>query len=272
MKVYISADIEGVAGVVHGEHTVRDGKEHDYARKLMTEEVNACIQGAIEAGADEIVVNDSHGTMRNIYPDQVHSKAKLLMGAPKKLAMVEGLTEDYAAALFVGYHTRAGSNGILNHTFSGRVIKTVRVNGIELGEFGLNALVAGYFNVPTVFVSGCNLLAEEAKALVPDIRTAIVKESISRTAALNLSPRESCALIQQKTSESLKDIGSQTPFNMDGPFTIEIEFLNTGFADAVEIVPLYERSNPVTVRFTNEDWLHCYRLIRGAIMIAHSVQ
>lgn len=272
MKVYISADIEGVAGVVHGEHTLRDGKEHDYARTLMTDEVNACIKGALEAGADEIIVNDSHGTMRNIYPDRLHSKAKLLMGSPKKLAMVEGVTEDYDAALFVGYHTMAGSNGILNHTFSGRVIRAVRVNSIEMGEFGLNALVASYFNVPVVFVSGCDLLAKEARSLMPDIKTAVVKESISRTAALNLSPSESCTLIQQKTSESLKEIGSQTPLHMDGPFTVEIEFLNTGFADAVEIVPLYERCNSLTVSFTNEDWLHCYRLIRGAIMIANSVQ
>ncbi|WP_025785939.1 M55 family metallopeptidase [Sporosarcina sp. D27] len=272
MRIYISADIEGVSGVVHGEHTLRDGKEHDYARKLMTEEVNACIEGALEAGADEIVVNDSHGTMRNILPDQLHSRARLLMGSPKKLAMVEGLTSEYDAVLFVGYHTRAGSNGILNHTFSGRVIKTIRVNSIDMGEFGLNALVAGYYKVPTVFVSGCNLLADEARAVIPEIESAIVKESISRTAALNLSPAESRLLIRQGTKRSLKDVRSKTPFRMEGPFTVEIEFLNTGYADAAEIVPIYERSNPLTVRFTNQDWLHCYRLIRGAIMIANSVQ
>ncbi|MBD7909041.1 M55 family metallopeptidase [Sporosarcina gallistercoris] len=272
MKIYISADIEGVAGVVHAEHTLRDGKEHDYARKLMTDEVNACIRGALEAGAVEIVVNDSHGTMRNIYPEQLHSEARLLMGSPKKLAMMEGITSDYDAALFVGYHTRAGSNGILNHTFSGKVIRTIRVNSVEMGEFGLNALVAGYYDVPTVFVSGCNLLAEEAKAVIPEIETVIVKETISRTAALNLSPSEAKARIQQGAKRSLEHIGGQIPFAMDGPFAVEIEFLNTGYADAVEIVPIYERSNPLTVSFTNDDWLHCYRLIRGAIMIANSVQ
>ncbi|WP_432354472.1 M55 family metallopeptidase [Sporosarcina sp. A2] len=272
MKVYISADIEGVAGVVHAEHTLRDGKEHDNARELMTEEVNACIEGALAAGADEIVVNDSHGTMRNIYPNRLHSKAKLLMGTPKKLAMMEGLTAEYDAVLFVGYHTRAGKNGILNHTFSGKVIKNIRVNAIDMGEFGLNALVAGYLNVPTVFVSGCNLLAEEAHALIPKIETVIVKESISRTAALNVSPSESKRLIEQGTKRALEGVSGKTPFKMEGPYIVEIEFLNTGYADAVEIVPVYERIDPLTVRFTNNNWLHCYRFIRGAIMIANSVQ
>lgn len=106
VKLYISADIEGVAGVVHSEHTTRDGREHDRARMLMTEEVNACIRGAVAAGANEIVVNDSHGTMRNIIPELLHTEASLISGSPKKLAMVEGLDETFDAAVFIGYHTK----------------------------------------------------------------------------------------------------------------------------------------------------------------------
>lgn len=272
MKIYISADIEGVAGIVHPEQTMRDGREHDLARQLMTEEVNACIEGALEAGAKDIVVNDSHGTMRNIYPNLLHAKARLLLGAPKKLAMMEGVSEEYDAALFVGYHTRMGTNGVLNHTFSGKTIQTIRVNSIEMGEFALNALVAGSFSVPTVFVSGCNFLAEEAKTFIPQIETAIVKESISRTAALNMSSQESRQLIQETAKNSLQRLDEIAPYTLPGPYKIEIEFLTTGYADAVEIIPMYERKDASTICFTQEDWLISYRMIRGAIMIANSVQ
>ena len=272
MKVYISADIEGVAGVVHSEHTMRDGREHDLARKLMTDEVNACIKGAIEAGAQEVVVNDSHGTMRNIFPDRLHSEAQLLMGAPKKLAMVEGLDETYDAAMFVGYHTMAGANGVLNHTFSGKAIQTIRVNGVEMGEFALNALVAGSVGVPTTFVSGCDLLALEARSFITTIETVVVKESISRTAALNASPAVAQSTIQQAAKKSLERLHDIHPYVIDGPYVVEIEFLNTGFADAVEILPIYNRKNAKAIQFTNDDWQSSYRLIRGAIMVAHSVQ
>src|SRR5699024_1298218 len=151
--------------------------EHDRARVLMTNEVNSAIQGAVNGGADEIIVNDSHGTMRNIFQDQLSPKAKLILGSPKQLQMMEGIDSTFDAALFIGYHTKMGHNGILNHTFNGRVIKSIKINGIEYGEFGLNALVAGHFNVPVVFVSGCNLLAEEATSFISNIQTGVVKET-----------------------------------------------------------------------------------------------
>ena len=271
MKIFISADIEGVSGVVHGEHTMRDGKEHDYARSLMTEEVNASILGALEAGAERIVVNDSHGTMRNIYHEKLHTKAELILGSPKRLAMMEGISSDFDAALFIGYHTKMGDNGILNHTFNGRVVRSIEVNGMELGEFGLNALVAGYFNVPVRFVSGCNLLAQEAEKCIPDIHRAIVKQTVNRMTALNIHPVIARELIKEGTKKALLDFEHSQPFTMEAPFTVKMEFLNTGLADAVEILPIMQRVDPLAIEFVTNDMLDCYRLIRSSIMLASTV-
>lgn len=265
MKLYISADIEGVSGVVHQEHTGRDGKEHDRARMYMTDEVNACITGAIKAGVLDIVVNDSHGTMRNILLERLHPEAQLISGSPKKYAMVENLDESYDAAIFIGYHTRMGTYGILNHTFHGGAIQTIKINGKEYGEFGLNAAVSGYYDVPVVMVSGCNLLAEEAKELIPTIHTAIVKHSINRTTALNLSIQKSHDLIQNEAYYAIKNKDSIKPFVLGESLEVELSFLHSGLADIAEILPTVNRKDPNTVTFTASNILEAYRYIRSLI-------
>lgn len=271
MKIYISADIEGISGVVHGEHTARDGREHNLARMLMTEEVNAAIKGALEAGAEEIVVNDSHGTMRNLYSEKLLPAAELILGSPKKLAMVEGINESFDAAIFIGYHTRMGTDGILNHTFNGRVVRTVKINGVEYGEFGLNAAVAGHYGVPVVLVSGCDYLEIEALELIPNIKRAVVKKTISRTTAQNLHPENARALIKEQTVKAISLKEEIQPFVLNGPLKVEMTLLNTGLADAVEILPIVERVDPLTISLTANNMLECYRFIRSAIMIANSV-
>nr|WP_286170900.1 M55 family metallopeptidase [Lentibacillus populi] len=266
----MSADIEGVSGVVHSEHTARDGREHDRARMYMTKEVNACIEGALEAGATSIVVNDSHGTMRNILLEHLHSKAELISGAPKKFAMVEGLDETYDAAIFIGYHTRMGSDGILNHTFNGRVVRNIKINGKAYGEFGLNAAVAGYFGVPVVMVSGCNRLSEEAAELIPNIHTTVVKETINRTTAVNKSQELVYQLIKMETSASLNEKNSIEPFTLDGPILVEMSFLHSGLADAAEILPIVKRKDPLSIEYRAGTILEAYRFIRSLIMMANN--
>lgn len=268
MKVFISADIEGVSGVVHGEHTVRDGREHDLARVLLSEEVNACVLGVLEAGAKEVVVNDAHGTMRNIYHEKLHPEAELILGSPKKLAMMEGIDETFDAAFFLGYHARMGTTGILNHTFHGGVVQTIIVNGIEVGEFGLNALVAGAYEVPVVFTSGCGNLVKEAEALIPSIYPAIVKKTINRTTAQNLHPVKAREKIKRVAKEALCHSKEITPLKMQGPFIVELKFLTTGLADAAEIMPYVKRKDPLTVSFQTKDIVIGYQLIRSLIMIA----
>lgn len=271
MKIFISADIEGVAGVVHREHTARDGREHDRARMLMTEEVNACIEGALACGATEIVVNDSHGTMRNLIPELMHPKAEYITGSPKTLAMMEGINTEFDAAIFVGYHSRMGNEGVLNHTFHGGVIQNIRINERDMGEFALNAGISGCFGVPVVLVTGCQHTADEAREIIPGIETAIVKRTINRQSARNLSPQSAQSLIKEKTITALSSIPKIEPLSMKGPFLVEITYLHSGLADAASILPIVEKVNPITHRFQTDDFITAFRYIRSLIAIAGSL-
>lgn len=269
MKVYISADLEGVAGVTHAEHTMRDGKEHERARLLMTEEVNAAVTGAIEAGATEIVVNDSHGTMRNIIPEKLHRDAYLISGTPKPLSMMEGIDETFDAAMFVGYHAAYGTqNAVLDHTYAGRVVSRAVINGMELGETGINAAVAGYFGVPLVMVSGDTAVARQARDLVPGIVTVAVKEAIGRYAARSLHPEKAQALIKEAAKKALAGLGSIGCFEVHPPVRLELHVNNTGMADVAELIPGVERIGPRAIRFVADDYLTVFKAMRAAITLA----
>jgi D-amino peptidase len=268
MNVFISADIEGVAGVVHREHTARDGKEHDRARMLMTEEVNACIEGALSAGAAEVVVNDSHGTMRNLIPEAIHPEAQYITGSPKMLAMMEGIGPEFDAAILLGYHSRMGNDGILNHTFHGGVIQNIRINKRDMGEIALSACIAGVFRVPVVLITGCQYAAKEALDFIPTIETAVVKHTINRQTARNLSPEKARLLIKQKTRESLMRYKEIPPVSLEGRFLVDVTFLHSGLADAAGIIPITERLNPTTLRIQTDDFVSAYRYIRSFIAIA----
>jgi len=268
MRVFISADIEGVAGVVHCEHTARDGREHDRARMLMTEEVNACIEGALSGGATEIVVNDSHGTMRNLIPEAMHPDAEYITGSPKTLAMMEGISTEFDAALFLGYHSRMGNDGILNHTFHGGVIRNIKINNKDMGEIALNAGIAGVFGVPVALVTGCQYAAQEAMDFIPGIETAVVKHTINRQTAKNLSPQKARYLIKEKTIESLSCLHKIQAVSMQGPFQVEVTYLHPGLADAAGILPIVERVNSTTHHFETDDYITAFRYIRSLIAIA----
>lgn len=268
MKIFISADIEGIAGVVHREHTSRDGREHDRARMLMTEEVNACIEGALSCGAKEVVVNDSHGTMRNLIPEALHPYGDYITGSPKPLAMMEGIDPSYDAAIFLGYHSRMGNEGVLNHTFHGGVIENIRINNKDMGEFALNAGIAGHFGIPVVLVTGCQHTATEALDIIPGIETAVVKRTINRQSARNLSPQRAQNLIKEKTIASLSRISEIQPVSMQGPFLVEVSYLHSGLADAAGILPIVEKVNPKTHRFETDDFITAFRYIRSLIAIA----
>lgn len=271
MKVFISADMEGVAGVVHQEHTGRDGREHDRARRLMTEEVNAAVEGALEAGASEILVNDSHGTMRNLIPELLHSEAEFIIGAPKMLAMMEGIDENFDAAILLGHHARMGQPGILNHSFSGKVVSNININGVDYGEIGINAAIAGTFNVPTVLVTGCQHAAAEVEQLIPEIETATVKQTVNRITARNLTPEKSQALIKEKVIKALQKRDEIKPFKIEGPYTVELTYIHSGFADAAEVLPIVEKVNGETHRFQSDDFITTFRYIRSLITLASSL-
>lgn len=268
MRVFISVDMEGIAGVVHHDHTTRDGKDYEQARILMTHEANAAVKGALKAGAKEIVVNDSHGTMRNIYVELLEKEAKLISGSPKRNGMVEGIDENFDAAVFIGYHTKSGSQGILNHTYNGRVVSSIKINGEELGEFGINALVCGELDVPVVFVSGCNLLAEEAKSLIENIYTAEVKRTVNQVASENVHPEVAREMIEDGVAEALENYQSIKPYRLEGEaFHFELEFYKTLQADMAAILPFVKEKDPLTVEFRTDNVTDGYRIIRSLLMM-----
>lgn len=268
MKVFISADMEGVAGVVHSEHTARDGREHDRARVLMTHEVNAAVKGALEAGATEVLVNDSHGTMRNLIPELLHPEVEYIIGSPKRLAMMEGLEAGFDAVILLGYHARMGQDGILNHSYSGRVVRNIMINGQDYGEIGINAAIAGALGVPVVLISGCQYAAAEAEQLIPNIESAVVKKTINRVVARHLTPEKSQVLITEKVKHALGKKDVISPFVMQGPYVVELSYLHSGFADAAEALPIVEKVDAVTHRFESNDFLTAFRYIRSLINLA----
>jgi D-amino peptidase len=171
LKVFISVDMEGITGVVNWEDVSRTGKDYDYFRRIMTEETNAAIEGALAAGATEIIVRDSHGSARNILPGLLNRNARLIRDwsrGPK--GMMEGIDESFDAALLIGYHaSTANVRGVRAHTMSSANLTSIKVNGVEMPEAGISALIAGHFGVPVVMISGDDAIADEATALIGDM-------------------------------------------------------------------------------------------------------
>lgn len=272
MKVYISADLEGVSGVVHDHQTGGSSAEFlVMAKELMTAEVNAAIEGFYDGGAKEVTVNDSHGDMRNLFPDKLDQRARLITGSAKPWSMMEGIDETFAMAGFVGYHARAGLPGVLNHTYSGRSVRELRLNGAPVGEVGMNAALASVYNVPVVLVTGDTLLCEEARELLGEIETAAVKIPITRSAANCLSPTASRALIKAaaKRAAAARIAGKGPgPWRLQSPITAELDFNRTVMADGAAIVPGAVRTGHVSVAYTADDYRVVFNAVRTCIAMA----
>ncbi len=223
LKVFISVDMEGVTGVVNSDDASRSGKDYDYFRQTMTREANAAIEGALAAGATEIIVRDSHGSALNLLPEMLHRRSKLIRdwsGGP--ISMMEGIDDTYDAAVFVGYHAKAGTpDGVLDHTSSGDVAD-VSVNGISLPETGYNALIAGHYDVPIVFVAGDKAVCDQARQLLGNVETVAVKEGIG-AAAVNLHPAVAREKIQAGVERSLRNLDQYKPYKLSPPYTMVLK-------------------------------------------------
>jgi len=275
LKVYISIDMEGISGIVDWSQVDfrRRPQEYEACRRLMVGDLNAAIEGVLEAGADEVVVADSHGRMSNLPPEEVHEAAVLIRGSPRPWMMMEGIDESFDAALYVGYHSMKGTErGVLCHTISGRVVDAIYINGVEMGEFGLNAALAGWHGVPSIFISGDQAVVEEARRLVPNIRGAVVKWGVSRYAARCLHPAKARRLIREKASEALKALGEFKPFRVDEPVEVRMRFVTSTMADVAALIPYAERVDGRTIRMTFEDYPTAFRGIRTAIAVAYPVE
>src|SRR5437763_718268 len=265
VRVYISVDMEGIAGVVHEAQTDPSDPACAAAyarfRRLMTAEANAAVEGAVAAGATRVVVNDSHWFMRNLLAEELRQAAELLSGDPKPRSMVQGIGEGFDAALFVGYHARAGTrNAILDHTYADRIYE-IRLNGKPVGELGIKAAFAGVCGVPVALVSGDAALAAEAKDLLGEgVGTVVVKEAVSRHAAQSVAPAVACRMIRDEVARALKR--KHAPFVLAAPIALEVDFAQTIHADRAELCPGATRTAGRTVAFSHADYREVFRVCR----------
>ncbi|MDQ3137347.1 MAG: M55 family metallopeptidase [Gemmatimonadota bacterium] len=271
MRVYISVDMEGVAGVVHEDQTdptdPRHAGEYNRFRRLMTAEANAAVEGALAAGARDVLVNDSHWRMMNLLAEELHPAAELLSGGPKARSMVEGVEDGFDAALFVGYHARAGTGrAVIDHTYTSRVHEA-RLNGLPAGELTLNAALAGTYGVPVAFVSGDQALAAEAReALGGTVETVIVKQAVGRFAARSVSPAVACQRIRDGVIAALGR--PHEPLTVPSPTRLEVDFALTHMADMAELVPGSVRTAGRTVAYTHDDFREVFRAWRALYNLA----
>jgi D-amino peptidase len=269
-KVYISVDMEGIWGVVHSDQVSSTSPEYAAARRWMVDDVNAVIAGLLEAGAGEIVVNDSHGSMRNIVADALNPKASLITGSPKPLSMMEGIDATFDAVIFVGYHARAGTApAILDHTISSSTIRSIKVNGQELPELGLNAAIAGYYKVPVIMLSGDTTTCEQAKSVLGQgLVTAAVKEAAGRFAARLYPLEQARARLREAAREALGKRTSFQPFRIAGPYTVDVDFHNSAQAELPLLLPGVTRTGARSVSVSGTDYIETFKLVRAVIALA----
>jgi D-amino peptidase len=271
MKVFLSSDMEGTAGVVDWEQCVGDGPQAAAGRRLLLAEVNAAIEGAIEGGASEVVVNDSHSTMRNLPADEIAGGASYISGSHKPLYMMQGLDDSFGAVLLVSYHGSVGAAAGLSHTYNPRAVVEARINGTVTGEAGINALVAAHYGVPVVLVTGDRRACEETAALIPGVHSAVVKEHVSRLAAHSLHPERACALIRETAQRAVAAAAQAGPPPFTAPVALEVSVRTTDIAEAATWVRGVERAGPRELRISSDDLLSVYRSFCAAILLTRTV-
>lgn len=248
MKVYISCDIEGIGCVARPEHSTIQGRDYIQSRRLMTGEVNAAIAGAFDAGATQVVVADSHNVGLNLLPEELDERAELIMGTPRPLSMMEGVEQGFDAAFFIGYHAKPGTqNGLIIHNFHSR-IRNMSLNGLSVGELGMNAALAGLYGVPVALVSGDAVTGEEARALMPWVETVAVKHGIGAYAARCLHPNVCRRKIHEAAVTALRGLSGKKPWQVAQPTVLELELTTASTADRLARIPGLERVAPMTMR------------------------
>ncbi|ACB83910.1 M55 family metallopeptidase [Natranaerobius thermophilus] len=269
MKVYISADLEGITGVVGREHVNPEGSEYQRARDLMTREVNAAIKGAYQGGAEHVVVNDAHGPMTNLMIENLETEAELITGTPKPQGMMAGLTEEFDLVFLIGYHSKKGDPGILSHSYSGGTVKQIKLNGLEVGEPGMNSYLAGYYQVPVGLVTGDDRVTTNTKDLIGEqLKTVAVKSALSRSAAKCMTPTKACKLIEERATQAVSELSKKkyTILTAEKPLELSMSFLDRGMAEKAAQLPNTKLEN-TTVIYQHDDMLSIYEAMQAMLML-----
>jgi D-amino peptidase len=249
IRVFISADIEGVAGVATTLQTLDAARQYQEGRELMTDEVNAAIAGAFDGGATAVVVCDSHAGMQNLIPARLDERAELIRGAMRDSLQMEGLDASFHGVFITGTHGRAGTaDAVLDHTWNSTMIYNLRINGREMNEAELNAVVAGRFGVPVVLVTGDEATVAQTREFLSQAHMVAVKRGRGRGVAASMHPREACRRIRQAAAEAVRTRGQITPVPVSDPLVMEIDYNRTDMAQTAALVPGVRRIAPRTVR------------------------
>ena len=272
VKVYISVDMEGVAGISHAKPTNRGDDLYPQSVELMVGEANAAIEGAFAGGATDVTVNDSHGQMYNLTPEKLDPRARLVQGK-KLFSMVEAAREGgFGIALFVGYHARAGHpRGTIAHTYTGR-ITLASVNGRPITEAGMNAIYLGALGVPVGMISGDDALAEELADWFPWAELVVVKRGVSWQAADSLHPSQARDLIRDGARRAVERIVSRDPATvplvLPAPLRLQLDFAHPGQADIAATIPGFERVGDRGIAYESDDAIILYRAFLSAARLA----
>jgi D-amino peptidase len=265
-RIFISADMEGVAGVVTQEQLGPTGFDYKDAREMMTGEVLAAIQGAREAGATEFVIADSHGNMQNLLLERLPKEVTVVRGTPRPLSMLHGLDAKFDGVVFVGYHAGTTSAaGVRAHTFSSAHLADVKLNGATVSEGVWNAAFAGHFGVPVLAVSGDEVAVKEIADKVPGVEAAVVKWPLGFHAARTLTPEAAREAIQKAVRRGLERQGERRPYTLTAPLDVELRFKNYRPAEVLSWMPGVERADAHAVRFRARDMLEATRFLSFAL-------
>ena len=263
LKIFISADMEGLVGAVTGDHLGPSGFEYNMFREIMTREVNAAIAAARAAGATEFVVADSHGNGENLLLDLLPQDILLVRSWPRPLGMMHGIDETFDGAILIGYHaSTTNTEGVRAHTFSSGNYAAVRLNGVEVPEATVCAAIAGHFGVPVIMISGDDAIIEEARSHLGDIEGAVLKWNHSFHSATTLMPEAAYRLIGEKVTAAMERIDDFEPYLIDAPIRLEVTFKNYQPSQILSYLSIVDRVDSHTVGFTGEDMVEVSKFIQ----------
>jgi D-amino peptidase len=270
MKIYISADMEGVSGITHPAQCRPNHPDYGRFRRLMTHEVNAAVAGALDGGATEVVVNDGHLTMTNLLIEELHPRAALISGSNKLLGQMEGIDASFDGVFFVGYHQGdSQGDGVINHTHLSVALRSVRIDGKLADEAAINARVAACFGVPVALLSGDDQVCASAAERFPGIELAQTKRAIDRLTAENRPVEATRALISERAASAVRKLaaGSLQRAADEGPVRFDMEFRSTSAAQICLLIPGVERRSPLEVSFERGSYLEAVRLYWGLAIL-----
>ncbi len=265
MKILVSTDIEGVAGVFNAEQTRPGNGEYERARRWMTEEANAAIRGAFAGGASMVLVNDSHGTFRNLLVDVLDPRALFVLGKPRYLGMMAGTELGCDAVMMVGYHSRAQGRGVLAHTINSFAFARISINGQELGEAGLYGALAGELGVPVIFGSGDDAFIAETQPLFPHAEWVQTKTASGHASGVSLSPEVSQLAITEGAERAIRTLARSRPpaYCLQAPIDCHLVTQGPGLADLFCTLPMLRRLDGVSVGFSASSMQDAVRMLNS---------